>query len=245
MWREKRQNSVPSMRLPFAFIAVVAFAIGCDFSNAQDSSISPDKKWKYVGGEKPRILEAGTNQVVIALEQNEVSLSEKQMEICNCEVVFEGRDMVVWAPDSKRFGFNYDFHARVYGTAGNVIETPVRRGYTFESVAFYELRGDKWVALQSPAGDLSKGSQLVQSLKQHLPKKFNPRDCAPDRDVLKLHEWTDTSTAILYAPCYGRKSDKVETAFLFTLKFDAAGKWKIVKTHEMSAKEVEKIEKGD
>jgi len=153
------------MRLPFAFIAIVAFAIGCDFSNAQDSSISPDKKWKYVGGEKPRILEAGTNQVVIALEQNEVSLSEKQMEICNCEVVFEGRDMVVWAPDSKRFGFNYDFHARVYGTAGNVIETPVRRGYTFESVASYELRGDKWVALQSPAGDLSKGSQLVQSLK--------------------------------------------------------------------------------
>ena len=72
-----------------------------------------------------------------------------------------------------------------------MIETPVRRGYTFESVAFYELRGDKWVALQSPAGDLSKGSQLAQSLKQHLPKKFNPRDCAPDRDVLKLHEWTD------------------------------------------------------
>jgi hypothetical protein len=37
----------------------------------------------------------------------------------------------------------------------------------------------------------------------------------------------------------------VEAAFLFTVKFDAAGKWKIVKTHEMSAKEVEKIEKGD
>ena len=227
-----------------AAVFLMAGALSSGAQAAPDS-FSPDKKWKYVGGEKPRILEAGTNQVVIALEQNEVSLSEKQMEICNCEVVFEGRDMVVWAPDSKRFGFNYDFHARVYGTAGNVIETPVRRGYTFESVAFYELRGDKWVVLQSPAGDLSKGSQLVQSLKQHLPKKFNPRDCAPDRDVLKLHEWTDTSTAILYAPCYGRKSDKVETAFLFTLKFDAAGKWKIVKTHEMSAKEVEKIEKGD
>jgi hypothetical protein len=73
--------------------------------------------------------------VVIALEENEVSLSEKQMEICHCEVVFEGRGMVVWAPDSKRFGFNYDFHTRVYDTAGHVIETPVRRGYTFESVA--------------------------------------------------------------------------------------------------------------
>ena len=76
------------MRLPFAFIAMVAFAISCDFSSAQDSSISPDKKWKYVGEEEPRMLEAGTNQVVIALEQNEVSLSEKQMAVCKCEVLF-------------------------------------------------------------------------------------------------------------------------------------------------------------
>jgi hypothetical protein len=32
---------------------------------------------------------------------------------------------------------------------------------------------------------------------------------------------------------------------LLTLKFDDAGKWKIVKTHRMSEKEVEKIEKGE
>ena len=174
------------------------------------SSTSPDKKWEFVGGEEPRILEAGTNQVVL--------------------VISEGRGEMVWVPDSKRFGFNYSVHGR--------------RGYTFESVAFYELRADKWIALHSPADDVSEGSQLVGPLKEHLPKKFNPRDCAPDRDVVKLHEWTDTSTAILYAPCYGRKSDNVKAAFLFTLKFDAAGKWKIVKTHQMSEKEVEKIEKG-
>jgi hypothetical protein len=137
---------------------------------------------------------------------------------------------VDWAPDSKRFGFNY-----------HVSES---RGYIFRSVAFYELRGDKWEELGSPADDVS-GSQLVQLLKEHLPKKFNPQDCSSNSDVLELREWTDASTAILYAPCYRRNSDKVKAAFLFTLKFDAAGKWKIVKTHQMSEKEVEKIEKGE
>src|SRR6266487_1602214 len=84
------------------------------------SSTSPDKKWEFVGGEEPRILEAGTHQVVLGIS--------------------EGRGEMVWAPDSKRFGFNYS----VYG----------RRGYTFESVAFYELRGDKWIALHSLADDV-------------------------------------------------------------------------------------------
>ena len=143
----------------------------------------------------------------------------------------EGRGGVDWAPDSKRFGFNYHFRGS--------------HGYIFRSAAFYELRGDKWEELHSPADDRSEDSQLVQSLKGHLPRKFNPRDCASDRDVLDLREWTDSSTAILYAPCYKRNSEKVKAAFLFTLKFDAAGNWKIVKTHQMSEKEIEKIEKGE
>jgi len=135
------------------------------------SSTSPDKKWEFVGGEQPRILEAGTHQVVLDLLED------------------RGRGGLVWAPDSKRFAFNYSVHGR--------------RGYTFESVAFFELRGDKWVALHSPADDVSEGSQLVQPLNEHLPKKFNPRECAPDRDILEFREWTDSSTAILYAPVIG------------------------------------------
>src|SRR5882757_186803 len=34
-------------------------------------------------------------------------------------------------------------------------------------------------------------------------------------------------------------SPEPEAAFLFTLKFDDAGNWKIVKTHQMSKKELE------
>lgn len=175
------------------------------------SSTSPDKKWEFVGGVEPKILDAATNHVVLDIS--------------------EGRGEVFWAPDSKRFGFSYSVHGS--------------RGYFFRSVAFYELRGDKWEELPSLADDVSEGSQLLQLLKEHLPKEFNPRDCGVDRDILDLREWTDASTGILYAPCYGRKSEKVKAGFLFTLKFDAAGKWKIVKTHQMSDKEVEKSEKGE
>jgi sugar lactone lactonase YvrE len=177
------------------------------------SSTSPDKKWEFVGGGQPRILEAGTHQVVLDLSED------------------RGRGGLVWAPDSKRFAFIYSVHGH--------------RGYTFESVAFYELRGGKWEALHSPADDVSGGSQLAHLLKKHLPKKFNPRDCSSNSDVLDFREWTDASTAILYAPCYRPDSEKVKAGFLFTLKFDAAGKWKIVKTHQMSEKEVAKIEKGE
>jgi len=31
----------------------------------------------------------------------------------------------------------------------------------------------------------------------------------------------------------------LEAGFLFTLKFDAAGNWKIIKTHQMAEKELE------
>src|SRR5205814_1622754 len=56
------------------------------------SSTSPDKKWEFVGGEQPRILEAGTHQVVLDLLED------------------RGRGGLVWAPDSKRFAFSYSVH---------------------------------------------------------------------------------------------------------------------------------------
>ena len=37
----------------------------------------------------------------------------------------------------------------------------------------------------------------------------------------------------------------MKAAFLFTLKFDEAGNWKIVKTHQMSDKEIEKEDAGE
>jgi hypothetical protein len=183
-------------------------------------SLSPDNKWEYKCDEygldqcAPEIVKAGTEEVALDLDQ-ELGVSGPDAK----------ETEVIWAPDSKRFACNY---------------SPLHAHHTvFQSVAFYQLRGDKWVALHSPADEASERVQLAQLGKGHLPKDFNPRRCAPDRDVLKVRNWTDANTAILYAPCYGHTSGELEGGFLFTLKFDAAGNWKIVKTHRMSEKELE------
>jgi dipeptidyl aminopeptidase/acylaminoacyl peptidase len=169
--------------------------------------LSPDNQWEYKGSE---IVKAGTGQVVLDLDQ-ELDLYGPEMEI-------------LWAPDSKRFGFN---------------NSPLHAHHTtYKKVAFYQLRGDKWVALHSPSDALQPSQLLQPPLKDHLPRGFNPRHCAPEWDELKLRTWTDANTAILYAPCYGRSRD-LKTAFLFTLRFDDAGNWKIIKTHQMSKKELE------
>jgi len=61
-------------------------------------------------------------------------------------------------------------------------------------------------------------------------------------DRWEVRKWTDANTAILYAACHPRRSGELKSAFLFTLKFDQTGNWKIVKTHRLSEKEVENIE---
>jgi sugar lactone lactonase YvrE len=169
--------------------------------------LSPDKQWEYKGAQ---ILNAGTTEVVLDFDK-ELDLYGPEMEI-------------VWAPDSKRCGFNY---------------SPLHAHHTtYQKVAFYQLRGDKWVALHLPAEALEP-SQLRQSpFKDHLPKGFNPRHCAPEWDEVKVRTWTNANAAILYAPCYTPSRD-LKAAFLFTLKFDDAGNWKIIKTHQMSKKELE------
>ena len=181
-------------------------------SSSSARSVSPDKQWEYkcveygAGECLPQIVKAGTTQVVVDLS----------------DVPDGARGMgaeILWAPDSKRFAFNYS--------------TPLTH-HSYETVAFYQLRGDKWEALRSLA------EETTESLARgHVPKNAYPRHCNPDHGTLKLRNWTDANTAILYAPCYARSSGEIESAFLFTLKFDEASNWKIVNGRKMSKKELE------
>ena len=127
---------------------------------------------------------------------------------------------VVWAPNLKRFAFNLYSHTTDVTT-----------------VAFYQLRNDKWVALHSPVDEQSKHSQLAQLARKYSPKNaYRKGDSSPVSDYLEARSWTDANTVILYAHSEGNGG---EAAALFTLKFDEAGNWKIVKMHQMSKKELE------
>jgi hypothetical protein len=169
--------------------------------------VSPDKQWEYHSAERERIVKAGTSQTVL-------DLSEELPDLENAKIV--------WAPDSKRVAFNYSLPCK---------------HCTYDTIAFYQLRDDKWVALRSLVDERSERGQLAQLAKDHLPKSAHERRIwrsQPTHDLLKVREWIDANTAIVYAYSQwfvGDDQGDLEANFLFTLKFDSDGNWKIVKTH--------------
>lgn len=113
---------------------------------------------------------------------------------------------------------------------------------TYEMTTLYQLRSDKWEPLEPVVDESSDRAQLVQLARDHASKSAPQRRfwaAQPTRDVLRVREWPDANTVILYAYAAWAKNgrEKGEAAFLFTLQLDAGGKWKIVKRHEMSQKE--------
>src|SRR5436190_1499999 len=93
--------------------------------------VSPDKQWEYHSD--ARIVKAGTSQAVLDLSKSEPENAK-----------------IVWAPDSKRFAFNYG---------------QTCKHCTYDTIAFYQLRDDKWVALRSLVDERSERGQLAQLAK--------------------------------------------------------------------------------
>jgi uncharacterized protein YecT (DUF1311 family)/sugar lactone lactonase YvrE len=179
--------------------------------------VSPDKQWEY----QCSADRENPRIVKAGTSQTVLDLSEKVPQWGN-------EAKIVWASDSKRFALNYT-------EGGRARSSPT---------ALYQLRGDKWLALRSPETDEMteplERAQLAQFSKMHPGHKL--------WYTKKVLKWTDGSTALLYSGLGVMGNDDgywPETGFLFTLKFDAKGNWKIVKSHQMSDKEVEKEDAGE
>jgi sugar lactone lactonase YvrE len=177
-------------------------------------SISPDERWEYQPTTHelpPRIVKAGTNEIAGKLA---------------CDMSTCGNPTLLWSPDSKRFAFSWG------------------QGRTHQT-ALYQLDGDKWIALKSPGDDDAiekrvRAEEAAQMKRQGYSKKAGGLRLL--WDTVRPNRWTDASTLIVHASLaeISRETeDGFGADFLFTLKFDHAGKWKIVKTHRMSKKEVE------
>ena len=224
-------NSVNTSTMNYAVTLVLAVVcvISCVFSSAQEpsppakeqpSEISPDKKWEYLGGEdEAKIVATDTKQVVLHLPE-------------------QGPGDVVWAPDSKRFVFNWG------------------QGRTRQT-AFYQLRDDQWVALEFPGdnddifekqpNDIVAGQLKKEGLSEKKLEKQG-KFLRLIWSTMKVDRWLDSNTAIVHVSLQqvaarrdapGEMDNGYGADLLYTLKFDPSGKWKIVKTHRMSDKEVE------
>ena len=146
----------------------------------------------------------------------------------------ELRSNIAWAPDSKRFAFNFS--------------QPAAHAF-YQTLAFYKLHGDKWEMLES----LAKANPISKAISEAISgglavertkKRIKAKATAAIEIVAKVREWTDPDTVIVYA--YeedGEETGKtVRVDFLFTLKFDEAGKLKIVKTEQLSEAESQKYQ---
>src|SRR6266853_625228 len=147
------------------FVVTVACAIVCGVSNAQESpppaeehtSISPDKKWEYLGGEdEAKIVVTDTKQVVLQLSN-------------------QGTGDVVWAPDSKRFGFNYSpmhahhmtFQSRfVYATCYGRESGKLEAGFLFMLLNEFLKEHRKVEALQASLAQQQKDLQATTAQQQ-------------------------------------------------------------------------------
>jgi len=198
-------------------------------SPSEVKNLSPDKKWEYDCPQSieyecaPEVVKAGTDETVVDLDGD-----------LNVYGKYSTRSNIVWAPDSKRFAFNFS--------------QPAAHAF-YETLAFYELHGDKWEMLESlaKANPISKaiskaisGVLALERTKKHIKAKAT----AATEIAAKAHEWTDPDTAILYA--YEEDGEEtgetIRADFLFTLKFDEAGKLKIVKTQQLSEAESQKYQ---
>jgi len=227
VWRTKEAECEPIMKyLLGAFFLISALALrglAQNSEQAEKPTQSPDGKWEYrllepeddKSDQPPAIVKTDTDDVVVKLPEDAANS-------------FVGAANVVWSPDSKRFAFNY------------------RAGSRYVTTELYEMRGGKWQRLRSPQKEASRTLERAKTAEIREAKL--PADIYQRRiwDTFRVIEWPDARTALLYAYSIRAVPVKEDTAdidayYVFTLKFDGNGRWRIVNAKKLPAEEREKI----
>ena len=223
---------VGAIRVISVLVGIAACAISCSLSNAQESSpgqapspsptsISLDKKWEYrvEDDDSSVLVRARSDEPVVRLSSPGTDGSSKGQT-----------GKLVWAPDSRRFAFNYQAGGKYY------------------SCDIYELAGTKWKKLP----DLEKKAAAVRKLmaraKQKQLKEAGAESVNPIEDVWRVLRWIDNDTfeALAYSEGGVAMRDSGEaasliTGVLFTVKCDNRGNWNITGTRELNEEDAMKM----
>ena len=222
----------PPIRISIAIVSSLILSTG-PFAFAADSaaepaagSISPDNKWEC------RLVAAGEEQgsdmvFVIARrgsDERSIVLSEE------ASGTFAQHSEIMWAPDSKRFAFNYKPALRIH------------------AVQFFQLKGDEWRELDSPDDDDAVTAPITRSMEAQRRKlKLPPKNAGRLIDVgCEVRRWIGPDTALLYAfsnETFEIKNEleSVGDSCFVTLKFDSAGEWKVVRTRLLADQGVARL----
>jgi hypothetical protein len=203
----------------FLLIATCAFAQEQKKSPAR--SVSPDGKWEFRAGAREQddfvIAKAGSVEPSLVLSEGEYA--DGLAEWLGRR---PGYANIVWAPDSKRFAYN------------------LHPAKAYQTVQFYQLDGNTWRRLDSLESNAATTASLDRSMVRQK-KKLKLRADWPFLTSWQVRKWIDSSTALLYAREVktveiSDETEEVSVSFFFTLKFDPAGNWAVVRTREVPAK---------
>jgi hypothetical protein len=217
-------NHLVTWRFAAMFLLVATSAFAQEQKKPQARSVSPDGKWEFragAAGEQDDFVIAK-----VGSEETSLVLSEEEYVDGLAEALGRAPSYanIVWAPDSKRFAFN------------------LQPGKAYQTAQFYQLDGNTWRKLDSLESNVATFEPLECSMARLKKKLKLPSDDQgwPIMNSWQVRKWIDSSTALLYAHREKTFEIKNETqsvgaSFFFTLKFDPAGNWKIVRTREVPA----------
>jgi hypothetical protein len=213
-----------------AFLLVATSAFAEEQEKPQARSVSPDGKWELRAGAAGEqddfvIAKAGSDETPVVLSEEEYA--DGLAEALGRAPTYAN---IVWAPDSKRFAFN------------------LQPGKAYQTAQFYQLDGNTWRKLDSLESNAATFAPLDRSMARQ--KKNLKQPLWPFLTSWQVRKWIDSSTALLYAHRaetfeISDETEEVTASFFFTLKFDPAGNWKIVRTREVPAKGFEGLNKEE
>jgi hypothetical protein len=180
-------------------------------------SLSPDGKWEF------RLAAPDQRIFVIAKrgsKETSVALSE------DGGGTFAQYAKVIWAPDSKRFAFNY------------------RPGFRDQEMQIFQLEGDEWRELASPGSSDAITAPIERSMEAQRKKlKLSPKKTGrPISDGCQARRWIDPGTLLVYARSAETfeikgEMEEVGDACFVTIKFSAQGEWEPTRTRLLSKKD--------
>ena len=217
--------------LTMHMIALTPVASSADSTGPQPAgSVSPDGKWEFRLA-APNEEQDSRGVFVIAKrgsQEKSVALTEEAFG------TFADNARIIWAPDSKRFAFNYQPGLRV------------------NAVQFFQLEGDEWRELDSPETDDAVTAPIERSMAAQRKKlKLSPKKIGrPIRDGCEVRRWIGPDTALLHAfsqETFEIKNEleQVGDACFVTLKFDATGEWKVARTRLLEGERTEGLNKEE
>ena len=229
----------------FGAVLLLVATPACSHEQAKPRarSVSPDDKWEFragAAGEQENFVIAKAGSVETSLVLSEEEYTDGLAEALGRAPSYAN---VVWAPGSKRFAFN------------------LQPGKAYQTAQFYQLDGNTWRKLDSLESNAATFAPLDRSMAMEKKKlKLLPEDSGwPIMTSWQVRKWIDSSTALLYAHSekafeIKNETESVRASFFFTLKFDAVGKWEMVRTREVpptgvgelnaeERKEINRIEK--